>query len=143
MGSDIGDYGDYTQSHRGPIYQCFAEALVAEKGLPCFMTEADIAEIPRAAGRLRPESQHLRQVGKAAISPWKKSKPKLAAGTPYVIRLKSDGDMSLPEGIRSSASRVEDAIRGTLDMPVNDQDTVLLKATAIPTCHFAMWWTTI
>ena len=60
----------------------------------------------------------------------------LAAGKSYVIRLKSDGDMSLPED-RIRRFRVEDAIRGTLDMPVNDQDTVLLKATGIPTYHFA------
>ncbi len=60
----------------------------------------------------------------------------LAAGKSYVIRLKSDGDMSLPED-RIRRFQVEDAIRGTLDMPVNDQDTVLLKATGIPTYHFA------
>ena len=46
MNGDIGDYGDYTQSHRGPIYQCFAKKLVAEgKAYPCFMTEEDIAEL--------------------------------------------------------------------------------------------------
>ena len=46
MDGDIGDYGDYTQSHRGPIYQCFAKKLVAEgKAYPCFMTEEDIADI--------------------------------------------------------------------------------------------------
>ncbi len=60
----------------------------------------------------------------------------LAAGKPYVIRLKSDGDMSLPED-QIKRFQVEDAIRGTLDMPVNDQDTVILKATGIPTYHFA------
>lgn len=46
MDGDIGNYGDYTQSHRGPIYQCFAKKLVADgKGYPCFVTEEDIAEI--------------------------------------------------------------------------------------------------
>lgn len=44
--------------------------------------------------------------------------------------------MSLPED-QIKRFRVEDAIRGTLDMPVNDQDTVLLKANGIPTYHFA------
>ncbi len=46
MYGDIGNYGDYTQSHRGPIYQCFAKKLVADgKAYPCFVTEEDIAEI--------------------------------------------------------------------------------------------------
>lgn len=46
MDGDIGNYGDYTQSHRGPIYQCFAKKLVADgKAYPCFVTEEDIAEI--------------------------------------------------------------------------------------------------
>lgn len=44
--------------------------------------------------------------------------------------------MSLPED-QIKRFEVEDAIRGTLSMPVNDQDTVLLKANGIPTYHFA------
>ncbi len=137
MNGDIGDYGDYTQSHRGPIYQCFAKKLVAEgKAYPCFMTEADIAEIHA--------QQEAQKANPGIYGKWAKSRDlsmeeieaKLAAGTPYVIRLKSDGDMSLPED-QIKRFQVEDAIRGTLDMPVNDQDTVLLKATGIPTYHFA------
>ena len=46
MKGDLGDYGDYTQSNRGEIYQCFAKKLVAEgKAYPCFLTEEEIAEI--------------------------------------------------------------------------------------------------
>lgn len=137
MNGDIGDYGDYTQSHRGPIYQCFAKKLVAEgKAYPCFMTEEDIAEIHA--------QQEAQKANPGIYGKWAKSRDlsmekieaKLATGTPYVIRLKSDGDMSLPED-QIKRFQVEDAIRGTLDMPVNDQDTVLLKATGIPTYHFA------
>ena len=137
MNGDIGDYGDYTQSHRGPIYQCFAKKLVAEgKAYPCFLTEEDITEIHA--------QQEAQKANPGIYGKWAKSRDlsmeeieaKLAAGTPYVIRLKSDGDMSLPED-QIKRFQVEDAIRGTLDMPVNDQDTVLLKATGIPTYHFA------
>ena len=40
MEGDMGEYGDYTQSHRGEIYQCFAKRMVAEgTSYPCFMTE--------------------------------------------------------------------------------------------------------
>ena len=45
-GSDRGDYGPYTQSHRAELYQTFAKDLV-EKGLayPCFCSEETISEI--------------------------------------------------------------------------------------------------
>ena len=46
MEGEVGAYGSYTQSQRGPIYQCFAKKLVAEgKAYPCFLTEEEIAEI--------------------------------------------------------------------------------------------------
>ena len=137
MEGEIGSYGSYTQSQRGPIYQCFAKKLVAEgKAYPCFLTEEEIAEI-RATQEANKENPGI--YGK-----WAKNRDlsleqveeKLAAGLPYVIRLKSDGDMSLPED-QIRRFEVEDAIRGTLNMPYNDQDTVILKANGIPTYHFA------
>ncbi len=137
MDGDIGDYGDYTQSHRGDIYQCFAKKLVSEgHAYPCFLTEEEIAEIH---SKQEAEKANPGIYGKWAVSrnlTLEKIESNLAAGKPYVIRLKSDGDMSLPED-QIRRFQVEDAIRGTLDMPVNDQDTVLLKATGIPTYHFA------
>ena len=137
MDGDIGDYGDYTQSHRGEIYQCFAKKLVSEgKAYPCFLTEEEIAAI-------RAEQEADKQ-NPGIYGKWAKSRnlsleeiqTKLADGQPYVVRLKSDGDLSLPEE-QIRRIKVEDAIRGVLDMPENDQDTVILKATGIPTYHFA------
>ena len=134
---ETGSYGSYTQSKRGPIYRCFAKKLVSEgKAYPCFLTEEEIASI-------RAEQEAIK-ANPGIYGKWAKSRnltieeieEKLSAGLPYVIRLKSDGDMSLPED-QIKRFRVEDAIRGTLDMPVNDQDTVLLKANDIPTYHFA------
>ena len=137
MEGDIGDYGDYTQSHRGEIYQCFAKKLVAEgHAYPCFLTEEEIADIH---AKQEAEKANPGIYGKWALSrnlTMEEIEANLAAGKSYVIRLKSDGDMSLPED-QIRRFQVEDAIRGTLDMPVNDQDTVLLKATGIPTYHFA------
>ena len=137
MDGDLGDYGDYTQSHRGEIYQCFARKLVSEgKAYPCFLTEEEIAAI-------RTEQEATKQ-NPGIYGKWAKSRglsleeieAKLADGQPYVIRLKSDGDLSLPEE-QIRRIKVQDAIRGELDMPENDQDTVILKATGIPTYHFA------
>ncbi|MDD6816018.1 MAG: glutamate--tRNA ligase [Firmicutes bacterium] len=137
MDGDLGAYGDYTQSHRGEIYQCFAKKLVSEgKAYPCFLTEEEIAAI-------RTEQEATKQ-NPGIYGKWARSRglslseieTKLAAGQPYVVRLKSDGDLSLPEE-QIRRIKVQDAIRGELDMPENDQDTVILKATGIPTYHFA------
>lgn len=134
---ETGDYGSYVQSKRGPIYQCFAKKLIAEgKAYPCFLTEDEINQI-------RTEQEAAKQTP-GIYGKWAKSRnltleeisSKLADGLPYVIRLKSDGDMSLPED-QIRRFEIEDAIRGKLNMPYNDQDTVLLKANGIPTYHFA------
>lgn len=134
---ETGDYGSYVQSKRGPIYQCFAKKLIAEgKAYPCFLTEDEINQI-------RAEQEAAKQTP-GIYGKWAKSRnltleeisSKLADGLPYVIRLKSDGDMSLPED-QIRRFEIEDAIRGKLNMPYNDQDTVLLKANGIPTYHFA------
>lgn len=134
---ETGRYGSYTQSLRGPIYRCFAKKLVSDgKAYPCFLTEEEIAAI-RA-------EQELTKQNPGIYGKWAKSRNlsleeiegKLSSGDPYVIRLKSDGDMSLPED-KIKRFEVEDAIRGILSMPVNDQDIVLLKANGIPTYHFA------
>lgn len=141
---DVGDYGDYTQSHRGEIYQCFAKKLVEEgKAYPCFLTEEEISEIrvsqeadkktPGIYGEFaRCRDWHLKDVEKA-----------LEEGRPYVLRLKSEGKDAIKtidgdeEKIEVRKVSVEDAIRGTLTMPENFMDVVILKATGIPTYHFA------
>lgn len=137
MDGDHGAYGDYTQSNRGEIYQCFAKKLVsAGKAYPCFLTEEEIAQI-RADQEARKENPGIYgKYAKSRTLTYQQIEEKIAAGQPYVIRLKSDGDLSKPEG-EIRRIKVKDAIRGTLDMPENDQDTVILKATGIPTYHFA------
>ena len=135
MDGDVGAYGDYTQSHRGPIYQCYAKKLVSEgKAYPCFLTEEEIGEI-RARQEAAKATPGIYGVF-AACRDWSYEQVKEAidAGKPYVIRLKSDGKPAEAGGVRV---KVEDAIRGTLEMPENFMDTVILKTTGIPTYHFA------
>lgn len=136
-GGETGDYGSYTQSLRGPIYRCFAEKLVAEgKAYPCFLTEEEISSIraEQEASKLTPGIY-----GKWALCrdlSFEEVKSRVDKGQPYVIRLRSDGDMSIPED-EIRRFEIEDAIRGTINMPCNDQDTVILKTNGIPTYHFA------
>lgn len=141
MDGDKGDYGDYTQSHRGPIYQCFVKKLVAEgKAYPCFLTEEEIGEIRE---KQEAEKKTPGIYGEYAVCRnWtmEQIQEALDAGKPYVIRLKSDGHPAV-EGedgnMHGRRVRVKDAVRGTLDMPENFMDTVILKQTGIPTYHFA------
>ena len=58
------------------------------------------------------------------------------AGDPFVIRLKSDGTPNAT-GEDIKRNKVVDGIRGTLDVPENFQDVVIIKTTGIPTYHFA------
>lgn len=55
---------------------------------------------------------------------------KLAAGEPYVVRLKSPGEAG-------KTVVYSDPIRGKIEMPENMMDVVLLKSDGIPTYHFA------
>ncbi|MGN0733300.1 MAG: glutamate--tRNA ligase [Emergencia sp.] len=137
MEGDIGQYGNYTQSRRGEIYQCYAKKLVEEgKAYPCFLTEDEIAEIRagQEANKCNPgiycEYARCRELSYEEIE------ENIKAGKPYVVRLKSDGKPAQP-GEEAKKIRVEDAIRGVLEMPENYQDVVILKTTGIPTYHFA------
>lgn len=138
LDGEKGDYGPYYQSRRGEIYQCFAKKLVSEgMAYPCFLTEDELAAIRQAQeeakettgiyGRYAEQSRNLT---------YDEIKANIDAGKPYVVRLRSTGNHDLPsEEIRYI--EVEDAIRGRLSMPENDQDIIIIKATGIPTYHFA------
>ena len=139
---DIGDYGDYTQSHRGEIYRSFAKRLLAE-GLayPCFLSEEEITAI-----REKQESEKIAPgiyEGWSKYRDWDKDEAveaeivsRIRAGEPFVIRLKSRG---VPNASAEETARhtVSDGIRGELSVPDNFLDVVIIKQTGIPTYHFA------
>ena len=130
---EIGDYGPYHQSDRGPLYRCFAKKLVAEgKAYPCFMTEEEIAAV-----RAEQESQKLTpgiygSFAKCRDLTIEEVQAHLDAGETPVIRLRSQGNPEEPAQIH-----VQDAIRGELTMPENFQDVVIIKTMGLPTYHFA------
>ena len=135
LDGDTGAYGDYTQSKRGEIYASFAKKLVREgKAYPCFLTEEEITAI---RAKQEAEKQNPGIYGEFAVHrnlSLEEVEANIKAGKPYVLRLKSDGN---PDPEKARRIKVEDAIRGTLEMPENFQDVVILKTTGIPTYHFA------
>lgn len=134
---EIGDYGPYYQSKRGPIYQAFVKDLVA-KGLayPCFLTEDELSQI-RESQEANKETTGIygKYAEKSRNMSLEAVESAISSGKSYVIRLKSDGNL-LPDG-STRYIKVNDGIRGELSMPANYQDVVILKATGIPTYHFA------
>ena len=139
---DIGNYGDYTQSHRGEIYRTFAKKLL-EEGLayPCFLSEDEITAIR--------EKQEAEKTSPGIYAGWSRYRDwdkdadieaevlaRINAGEPFVIRLKSQG---VPNASAEETGRhkVIDAVRGELSVPDNFQDVVIIKQTGIPTYHFA------
>ena len=53
------------------------------------------------------------------------------------------GAAAFPSEARDGASNSDDLIKGTIEMPENDEDIVLLKSDGIPTYHLPTRWTTI
>lgn len=130
-GVESGAYGPYRQSERAEIYQTYVKDLL-RRGLayPCFCTSEELADL-----RAEQESQKLRTgyYGKWAVHrdiTVDEAAEKIAAGLPFVIRLKSPGS-------EENRIRFDDCIKGKIEMPENDEDFVLLKSDGIPTYHFA------
>ncbi len=135
-----GDYGPYKQSERGHIYQVYAKQLVREgKAYPCFTTEEELDELNKADKKAEikakdwhaDDSEARRAATEAARAiTLEEVKANLSAGNPFVLRLRAEFD---PE----KKVVITDLIKGKLELPLNDEDFVLLKSNGIPTYHFA------
>ena len=101
-GPDVGGpYGPYRQSERGDIYADYAQELVAKgHAFYAFETAEELDEM-----RAEQKAQGLQQKydGRALLLSDADIQAKLAAGTPYVIRMK------IPE---TGICVVEDMLRG-------------------------------
>ncbi len=136
---ETGVYGPYRQSQRGPIYHVFAKQLVKEgKAYPCFTTEEELSALNAVDKKEEIKSkdwhvdaeelrEQLLDQRRFTLDDVKKS---LENGESFVLRIKSDGDISVKRPFT-------DLIKGNLEVPENDEDFVLLKSDGIPTYHFA------
>ena len=137
--SDHGNYGPYKQSQRAEIYQTYAKQLVREgKAYPCFTTEEELDELAQIN-----KKEELKNTDWQAEAAAKRAEmlarreftieeveEHLKAGHPFVLRILALGD---PE----KKMKFTDLVKGTIDVPENDEDFVLLKSDGIPTYHFA------
>ena len=136
---DTGVYGPYKQSLRAPIYHVFAKKLVAEgKAYPVFSTEEELESLKQVDKKAEIKSIDWEAEAAARKEEMLSRRnftvedveAHLAAGDPWVLRLLADGD-------GEKKITFQDQVRGKLEMPVNDEDFVLLKSDGIPTYHFA------
>lgn len=126
-----GDYGPYLQSARKEIYQTYAKDLV-RKGFayPCFCTAEELEALRK---QQEADGVNPGYYGKYAMwrdKTYDEYAEKVNAGVPYVLRLRSPGS---PD----KKIRVQDVIKGKMELPENITNIVLLKTDGIPTYHFA------
>ena len=131
-GADLcGDYGPYYQRQRAEIYHAYAKELI-KKGLayPCFCTEEEMEEVRMKQTENKLLPGYYGEFAKCRNLTEEEIYENLKAGKPYVIRLKSQGDVEVKHTFR-------DEVKGEITVTENNQDVVILKSDGIPTYHFA------
>lgn len=123
-----GAFGPYIQSERLPVYQNYIKTLLdSGDAYYCFCTKERLdalREAQREAGETPRYDGHCRDLSKEEID------ARIAAGEPYVIRLKLPADREIT---------FHDAVRGDVTINTDDlDDQVLIKADGFPTYHFAV-----
>ena len=130
-GSVVGEYGPYIQSQRGEIYQTYVKQLVAQElAYPCFCSAEANAATREKQEANKERTGYYGQYAVCRSLTADEALEKVQSGAPYVVRLRSMGD-------ESHRIKFDDMIKGTVEMPENDEDFVLLKSDGIPTYHFA------
>ena len=126
-----GEYGPYKQSERAEIYQTYVKELIRQ-GLayPCFCTAEELEAVRNIQESEKLRTGYYGKYAKHRDITVSEAKALIDEGKPFVIRLKSPG---------SEENKIifEDAVKGKIEMPENDEDFVLLKSDGIPTYHFA------
>ena len=133
-GQDRGN-GPYRQSERKEMYREYAERLLdEEKAYVAFDSSEEldaVRQMAKEAGAANWQYNYItRGTMKNSLTlPKEEVAAKIAAGEPYVVRIK------LP---RDHEVRFEDTIRGWVSVNTNNMDDkVLFKADGMPTYHLA------
>ena len=131
-GADLcGEYGPYYQRQRAEIYHAYAKELI-KQGLayPCFCTEEDLEKTREYQTENKLLPGYYGEFAKCRSLTEEEIYENLKAGKPYVIRLRSQGNVEEKHTFR-------DQVKGDITVTENNQDVVILKSDGIPTYHFA------
>ena len=128
---DVGDYGPYQQSKRKDIYRAVIKELVIRgRAYPDFCTPEDLDAIRKFQEEQKILPGYYGAYARDINLSVDERIEKIKAGTPWVIRFKSNGD-------HDKKTKFVDAIRGEIELQDNDTDVVILKSDGLPTYHFA------
>lgn len=129
--NSIGNYGPYRQSERERIYKVFAKKLVLEgRAYPCFCDEDKLSNLRDEQKDAKLRTGYYGKYALCRDLSYTDIEANIKSGMPYVLRLRSLGS-------EENKIKFNDLIKGTIEMPQNDQDIVILKQDGIPTYHFA------
>ena len=124
-------YAPYKQSERKEIYQICVKKMMQEGyAYPDFTTAEELDAIRAKQEAAKVDIGYYGEYAVGRNLTYEQIEEKLAAGEPYVVRLKSPGEAG-------KTVVYSDPIRGKIEMPENMMDVVLLKSDGIPTYHFA------
>jgi glutamyl-tRNA synthetase len=127
-GPDVGGpHGPYRQSERMGMYRQYAEELIAKNhAFYCFATAEELDEMRR---KQQARGETPQYDGRGLLLSTEEIQRRLAAGEPYVIRMKIPID---------GACVIDDMLRGKIEIEWSQVDMqVLLKGDGMPTYHLA------
>lgn len=126
-----GEYGPYIQSQRKEIYHIVAKYLVSiGRAYPCFCSEDDLTYMREHQEHKKERIGYYGRYAKCRNLSYDEVKVHLDNGDKWVLRLKSMGDFN-------KKIVFKDLIKGTIELPENDIDQVLIKSDGIPPYAFA------
>jgi len=128
---EVGNYGPYTQSKRGHIYNICAKYLIS-KGLayPCFCTSEMLNVTREMQEKNKQMSGYYGIYARCRNISIEEMIERVKSGEKYIVRMKSSGN-------HLKKVSFNDLIRGKIEIAENDQDVVVIKSDGLPTYHFA------
>lgn len=126
-----GNYGPYVQTGRLNIYNTVAKYLVSiGRAYPCFCSEDDLNNMREIQEKRKERIGYYGHYAKCRNLSYDEIKEHIDNGDKWVLRLKSQGDFN-------KKIKFKDLIKGTIELPENDLDQVLVKSDGIPPYAFA------
>ena len=128
---DGGKYGPYIQTQRREIYEAYAKYLVSiGRAYPCFCSADDLDEMRHRQEERKEQIGYYGKYAKCRNLTYEEVKEHLDRGDKFVLRLKSMGNVD-------KRFIFKDLVKGTIELPENNLDQVLIKSDGIPPYAFA------
>ena len=126
-----GEYGPYIQTQREDIYKAYAKKLIEEeKAYASFLSKEELEEIRLKQSANKERLGIYGRYAKDRNLSKEEVINRINNGESYIIRIKSPGSFF-------NKIKFNDLIKGTIEMPENDIDEIIIKSDGLPTYHFA------